>query len=167
MTMGEGTSVVGRKDRWIPGCFILFFVALALLEVWFVTLANRSFTGVVTDDAYAAGPNHSAVLVQREANQHLGWVTTVAFEPGEDLNGRLTLGVRDSDGQVLIADEVRATAERMTRFPQIQTVRFDRRPGGAYVADLAVPLAGRWFIRIRIERDGQAINVIEAVDIRP
>lgn len=159
--MRAGTSVAGKRDRWIPGCFILFFVCLAALEVWFVTLANRSFTGLVTDNAHTVG------LAQREAEQRLGWTAAVAFEQGEDLDGRLTLRVRDADGRALVADAVRATAERMSRFPQIQTVRFDRQPGGEYVANLAVPLAGRWFIRIRIERDGQSIRTIEAIDVRP
>jgi hypothetical protein len=35
------------------------------------------------------------------------------------------------------------------------------------VADLEVPLAGRWFVRARIERGGQSIHAIEEVDIRP
>lgn len=165
--MKERPSVTRMKDRWIPGCFILFFVCLVALEVWFVTLANRSFTGVVTDDAYAIGLNYNEVLAQREAERRLGWTTAIAFEQGGDLDGRLTLSVRDADGQALVADEVRATAERMSRFPQIQTVRFERQSDGEYRADLAVPLAGRWFIRARIERGGQAIQVIEEVDVRP
>ncbi len=165
--MTERTSVAGRRDLWIPGCFILFFIFLFGLLAWFVTLANRSFTGVVTDNAYAIGLNYNEVLARREAEQRLGWKTALSFEQGEKLGGRLTLRVRDADGQLLIADEVRATAERMSRFPQIQTVRYDRQPDGDYVADLSVPLAGRWFIRVRVERGGQAIHVIEEVDVRP
>ncbi|MDK1376802.1 MULTISPECIES: FixH family protein [unclassified Sinorhizobium] len=161
------TFVSGRKDLWIPGCFIFFFILLAGFEVWFVALANRSFTGVVTDNAYAIGLNYNEVLAQREAEKRLGWKTTLSFDEGEKLGGRLTLRVHDADGQLLIADEVRATAERMSRFPQIQAVQYDRQPNGDYVADLSVPLAGRWFIRARIARGGQTVHIIEEVDVRP
>ncbi len=59
-----------RKDLWIPACFILFFVALAGLEAWFVLLANRTFSGEVTDNAYAVGLNYNQVLAQREAERN-------------------------------------------------------------------------------------------------
>ena len=165
--MSKGTAVGTRKDLWIPGCFIAFFVCLAALEIWFVTLANRSFTGLVTDEAYTIGVNYNEVLAQREAERQLGWATSFVFVQGDGLDGRLTLSIRDADGTVLLADEIRATAERMSRFPQIQTVNFERQTGGDYVADLEVPLAGRWFVRARIERGGQSIHAIEEVDIRP
>lgn len=165
--MTGNSATARRKDLWIPGCFILFFVCLAVLEVWFVTLANRSFTGVVTDDAYSIGLNEEELAAQREAARRLSWSTALAFEQGQGLSGRLTLQLSDADGQALVADEVRATAERMTRFPQILTVRFVRQPGGEYLADFSVPLAGRWFVRVRIERDGKALTVIDEVHVRP
>ena len=165
--MSKGTTASARKDLWIPGCFVAFFVCLAALEIWFVTLANRSFTGLVTDEAYTIGVNYNEVLAQREAERQLGWNTSFTFVQGDGLDGRLTLSIRDANGAVLAADEIRATAERMSRFPQIQTVSFERQTGGDYVANLEVPLAGRWFVRVRIERGGQSIHAIEEVDIRP
>ena len=165
--MSDTPATGARRHRWIPACFILFFVCLAGLEIWFVTLANNSFTGVVTDDAYAIGLNYNDVLARREAERQLGWSASFAFAQGQGLDGALTLHIRDADGRPLAADSVRATAERMSRFPQIQAVDFERRAEGEYRADLAVPLAGRWFVRVRIEDDGQAIHVIEEVDVRP
>lgn len=156
-----------RKDLWIPGCFILFFVALAGLEAWFVTLANRTFSGVVTDNAYAVGLNYDAVLAQRAAERRLGWATELTFEQQNELAGRLTLAVTNRDGTALDGLEVRATAERMTRFPQIQTVDFRRQRAGIYAGDLKVPLAGRWFVRVKVEQDGRSVHMIKEVDVLP
>lgn len=165
--MSAQSHAARGKHLWIPGCFVLFFVCLAGLELWFVTIANRTFTGMVTDDAYPIGLNYNEVLERREAERRLGWTTAVTFAQGADLGGELTLSVRDAGGQALVADEVRATAERMSRFPQIQTVSFEPRAAGKYFANLDVPLAGRWFVRVRIERGGQAVHVIEEVNVRP
>lgn len=165
--MSAQSQAAERKHRWIPGCFILFFVCLAGLEIWFVTIANKTFTGMVTDDAYAIGLNYNEVLARREAERRLGWTTTITFSQGADLAGQLMLSLHDADGQALVANEIRATAERMSRFPQIQTVSFEPQATGEYLANLDVPLAGRWFIRVRIERGGQAVHVIEEVDVRP
>lgn len=156
-----------RRDRWIPACFILFFVFLTGLLSWFVVLANQSFTGVVTDNAYAVGLNYNDVLAQRDAEKRLGWATALTFKQGNGLGGDLAFSIRDRDGKPVVADEVRATAELMTRFPQIQAVEYVRRPDGVYEAKLSVPLAGRWFVRARVERDGQSIHVIDEVDVRP
>lgn len=165
--MSGRTTVGARRDLWIPGCFIAFFVCLAGLEIWFVSIANSTFTGLVTDEAYTIGVNYNEVLAQREAERRLGWTTTLSFVQGDGLDGRLALRVHDADGTAIVADELRATAERMSRFPQIQTVNFEREMSGEYVADFKVPLAGRWFVRAKIERGGQSIHVIEEVDIRP
>ena len=165
--MSRPRSESPRKDLWIPGCFIAFFVCLAALEIWFVTLANKSFTGVVTDDAYSTGLNYNAMLAQREAERQLGWSASFTFAQGEGLDGQLTLSLRDGEGQHLRASELRATAERMSRFPQIQAVTFSPQAEGEYGARIEVPLAGRWFIRVRIERDGQVMHVIEEVNVRP
>jgi nitrogen fixation protein FixH len=156
-----------KKVNWIPGCFIMFFVLLFGLESAFVVLASRSFTGLVTDNAYAVGLNYNEVLAQREAEKRLGWKTALSFEQGEKLDGRLSLRVRDANGQLLVADKVRATAERMSRFPQIQAVNYERQPDGSYLAHLSVPLAGRWFIRARIQRGEQVVHIIDEVDVRP
>ena len=76
-------------------CFVLFFVALAGLEAWFVLLANRTFSGVVTDNAYTVGLKYDDVLAQREAERKLGWSTDLSFVQQGGLAGRLTLVVTD------------------------------------------------------------------------
>ncbi|WP_430513784.1 FixH family protein [Pannonibacter phragmitetus] len=165
--MSESASAGDRRDHWIPACFILFFVFLTGLLTWFVVLANQSFTGVVTDNAYAVGLDYNDVLAQREVEKRLGWAATLTFKQGNELGGDLAFIIRDRDGKQVVADEIRATAELMTRFPQIQPVEYVRRPDGVYEAKLSVPLAGRWFIRARVERDGQSIHVIDEVDVQP
>lgn len=165
--MSDAASRVDRKDLWIPASFVLFFVFLTGLLSWFVVIANRSFTGVVTEDAYAIGLNYNDVLALREIEKRLGWATALSFKQEDGLGGLLTFSLRDRDGRPLVADDIRATAERMTRFPQIQKVDYERRADGVYEANLVVPLAGRWFIRARITRNGESIHVIDEVDVRP
>ncbi|PWK74055.1 FixH family protein [Aminobacter sp. AP02] len=156
-----------RKDLWIPAIFIGFFVFLAGVEAWFVTIAHTTFSGVVTDNAYSIGLAYDDVLAQREAERRLGWSSSLQFDRGDGLSGRLTLVARDALGQPLAGLAVHATAERMTRFPQVLPVAFSEISPGRYAAPLAVPLAGRWFIRTKLEKDGAATLSINEVDIDP
>lgn len=161
------TTGKGRWDQWIPRSFILFFIGLAALEIWFVTMATRTFSGLVTDQAYVTGLNYNEILEQRAAEAKLGWVTDLDFAQGNGLRGAVTLAVADAEGQPVAIDEIRATAERMSRHPQIKAVEFSVQPGGFASADLAVPLAGRWFLRLRIARGEDVIHIIEEVDVEP
>lgn len=163
----DATPDARRKDLWIPGCIVLFFVGLISLEVWFVSIANRTFSGLVTDNAYGVGLNYNDVLARREAEKRLGWSADLTFRQHSALAGRLTLVVTDAGGTALNHAVVRGTAELMTRFPQIQPIDFVRQPAGDYQAELRVPLAGRWFVRIKVEQNGQAVHAIEEVDILP
>ncbi|NOV20227.1 hypothetical protein E5S70_29925 [Ensifer adhaerens] len=165
--MTSTDPAASTKDHWIPGCFIMFFVLLFGLEAAFVALASRSFTGLVTDNAYAVGLNYNEVLAQREAEKKLGWKTDLSFEQSEGLAGQLSFRVLDANGQLLVADKVRATAERMSRFPQILAVNYERQPDGSYFARLSVPLAGRWFIRARIQLGEQVLHIIDEVEVYP
>ena len=156
-----------RKDLWIPAIFIGFFVFLAGVEAWFVTIAHTTFSGVVTDNAYSIGLAYDDVLAQREAAKRLGWSSSLQFDRGEGLSGRLTLVAQDAQGKPLTDVTVHATTERMSRFPQILPVAFSEVSPGQYTAQLEVPLAGRWFIRTKLEKDGSAILSINEVDIDP
>lgn len=165
--MSTNSTQSPRKDLWIPACFVAFFICLAGLEIWFVTMATQTFSGLVTDEAYAVGVNYNEVLKQREAERELGWTTIFEFVDGDGLDGELTLTIRDAAGQPLVADNLRATAERMSRHPQIQSVSFDHIGDGAYRAAISVPLGGRWFVRVRIEQGEQVFHAIEEVDFVP
>lgn len=165
--MTKADTGAGRRDHWIPRYFILFFLALIGLEIWFVTIATSTFSGLVTDDAYVTGLNYNDTLEQRRLEQQLGWTADVQFVQQGTLQGQLIVKVLDAQGQPLAPDEIRATAERMSRHPQIQAVTFVVKPDGVATADLKVPLAGRWFVRLRIGRGSDAIHVINEIAIDP
>lgn len=153
------TDAAPRRDLWIPACFVLFFVALAGLQLWFVLLANRSFTGLVTDPRTPAA-SHAPV-------HDPGWSSRLAFTPTGPLAGRLTLTLREAGGGALEPERLIATAERTTRFPQLLPVDFERRADGAYTADLKLPLAGDWAIRLTLVKGGERVERIEMVEVLP
>lgn len=160
------TAQPGKWDHWIPRSFILFFVALAGLEIWFVSMATSTFSGLVTDQAYTTGLNYNEIIEQRRIEDELGWKATIDYIQEEGaLKGKLVLRVLDRDGQPLAPDDIRATAEKMSRHPQIQAVDFNVQPDGTATADLDVPLAGRWFLRLRVGHGEDAIHLIREVDI--
>ncbi len=156
-----------RRDRWIPFAFVGFFLALAGLQAWFVILAYGTFSGLVTDRPYSTGLAYDAVIAAREAETAQGWTAALAFTPTGALTGRVTLTVTGSDHTPLTDMVVRGTVERMTKFPQILPLAFAPTKPGEQTAMFAAPLAGRWFVRVRIEQGAQVLHRIFEVDVQP
>jgi nitrogen fixation protein FixH len=156
-----------KRDLWIPRAFVGFFIGLAILESGFITLAYRSFTGVVTDQPYAEGLNYNQNLAAREAEKALGWTVQSHFISNSSLTGRMTLDLSDKDGHILKDATVLATAERMTEFPQVLPVTFKEDNPGQQVSSFTLPLPGRWFIRLKVTKDGHAIHKIIEVEVSP
>lgn len=158
--MSRGSAAPGaRRDLWIPAGFVLFFVALAGLQLWFVLLANRTFTGLVTDPRPAAQAHGTPAATD--------WSARLSFAQTGALAGRLALALVGADGAPLAVDRLTATAERTTRFPQLLPIDFTPAGPGRYEAPLRLPLAGDWAIRLQVTRAGRTSERIETVEVAP
>lgn len=163
--MTEGQDRETRRNLWIPAAFVLFFIALAGLQAWFVMLAQSTFTGVVTDQPYGLRRAHEGDTNAR--NAALGWKVNLIYEPKGPLTITLHLDLKDTAGQPLIMELVRATAERATKFPQVVPVVFRAVAPGHYRAELNLPLAGKWTVRTVLMAGGDEIERIDAIEVDP
>lgn len=153
------TSPSPRRDLWIPAGFVLFFVALAGLQLWFVLLANRSFSGLVTDPKPASGVHAAAHAPD--------WTARLAFVPSEALAGTLAVEIAAANGAPLTPDRLIATAERATRFPQLLPIALREVGPGRFEAPLRLPLAGDWAIRLILTQAGATSERIETLEVAP
>lgn len=153
------TSPSPRRDAWIPAGFVLFFIALAGLQLWFVLLANRSFSGLVTDPKPASGVHAAAHAPD--------WTARLALVPDTPLAGTLSLELKGADGAPLTPDRLVATAERATRFPQLLPIAFNAVGPGRFEAPLRLPLAGDWSVRLTLTQAGATSERIETLEVTP
>ncbi|MBN9021026.1 MAG: FixH family protein [Rhizobiales bacterium] len=150
----------GRRDRWIPAAFVLFFVGLAGIEAWFIVLAESSFSGLVTERPALATDAAPAAT-------GTGLRADVAFEQTDGLAGRLTISIADGHGERIPVEGLRITAERLTRFPQRLPVRVVETAAGLYTAEIRLPLAGPWTIRSAVSIKGETIEQFDSIEVAP
>ncbi|MBJ7414553.1 MAG: FixH family protein [Niveispirillum sp.] len=155
-----------KKDRWIPWAFVGFFVFLAVVQGSFVTVAIRTFPGLVTDRPYATGLSYNQVLKEQAAEAALGWQVETTFTADSPLSGHLTATVRDAQGQPLDV-AVEAQAERMTRFPQVVTLTATVIGPGRTALPMHLPVAGRWFVRLTLRQGDHHVQRIVEVEVWP
>lgn len=155
-----------KNDRWIPWAFVGFFVILAVVQGSFVTLAIRTFPGLVTDRPYATGLSYNQVLKEQAAEAALGWQVETVFAADGPLSGHLTLTIHDAQGRPLDV-AVEAQAERMTRFPQVVTLMPNADGPGHMTLPLHLPVAGRWFVRLTLRNGDHHLQRIVEVEVWP
>lgn len=155
-----------KNDRWIPWAFVGFFVLLFVVQGSFVTLAIRTFPGLVTDRPYATGLSYNEVLKEQTAEAALGWQVETAFTADGPLSGNLTVTVRDAQGQPLDVS-IDAQAERMTRFPQVVTLTATAAGPGRMTLPMRLPVAGRWFVRLTLRQGDHRMQRIVEVEVWP
>ncbi len=155
-----------RRDRWIPFAFVGFFLFLAVLEGDFIRIAYQSFTGLVTDEAYATGLDYNEILAAREAEKRLGWTVDGRFEATGPLQGRFHVTFRDRDGRPLEAG-LTVTAERLTRLAQILPVTMVEAAPGEWDGVVKLPLAGHWSIRVIAHAGDDKVHRIVDIEVEP
>lgn len=155
-----------QHDRWIPLGFIGLFLLLFALEANFIAIAYRSFTGLVTDEPYATGLHYNEIIAAREAEQRLGWQIESAAAPVAALENRLAVTLRDRDGRPLSAN-LKVTAERMTRFPQVIPIEMTEVAPGQWQGLARLPLAGRWSLRLIVTAGSDKVHRITEIEVEP
>lgn len=124
-----------------------FFALIVGLDVWFATLAYRTFPGQVSDTPYEDGVAYNRRLAQEAAQASLGWQAAAAADPG-----RVRLELRDASGAPLSGLTVTGRLERPATEAGRITLAFREAGPGRYEA--AVPgAAGAWDLSFRAAAD--------------
>lgn len=149
----------GRTALWL---FLAFFGVVFAANGVFLYLASASWTGLTTEDAYRKGIAYNRTIERAAAQRALGWQTAVSLEAAEGGARRLALTLRDRADAPIDGRTVKATLRR----PGVAGGDIETALGwtaaGYYAADLILPYAGRWDVRIEIgRRSGELPYLIE------
>lgn len=131
-------------DKWIPWFFVLFFIVIATLDGIFVTLALRTHTGTVTENAFEKGVAYNNVLKEARERDALGWNADITL--GDDNN--LIVSLRGKDGSVLKGARVSVKMVRPAQDGYDYEITLTDEGNGLYAAPANLPLPGQWQARI-------------------
>jgi len=147
--MTVARPITGRQVLWgFIGFFGLIFAANAVL----VFLALDSWTGLETEHHYQKGLAYNRVL-EADARQHeLGWTGNIAARSLPEGRARLEISLSDRDGKPLDGATVVAKFIRPTVEGYDFTTPLTPAGPGQYLAEVALPLAGQWDMRVVAQR---------------
>lgn len=154
------------NGRWIPWVFVAAFGVVFLANGALVYLGAKSWTGLETEDPYEKGIAYNRALAGARDQAARGWQLAADFA-GRAADGRLTVSLRDRDGQPLTGARVRVLFVRPTHEGFDREAALAALGAGRYGADIALPLAGQWDLRLLVSHDGASHQAVRRLHIAP
>lgn len=148
MRLDQPRRLTGRQVLWILIASFGFIFAVNGTMAW---LAEKSFPGLVSNDAYREGLEYNKTLAARAAQSALGWRADVTVT-GAGTTRTVTASLRDRDGHPL--DGMAVTA----RLVRPVVAGFDRKLAlaegapGVYRTEAVLPALGNWRLEIDATR---------------
>lgn len=145
-------EAAGRRPGWyIPYFFLAFFAVVIGVNGVMLYFATSTFNGLQTEDHFMKGIKYNEDLAGAKAQAERAWKVNLAFESPEPGKGRVSLDLRDKDGNLLKDAKVRIKFIRPTMQGFDRTIQPEYAGDGRYVAGLDLPLPGIWDMRLAIE----------------
>ncbi len=143
-----------RKSLWIPALFVGLMLLVVVVNGTMMYFAESTFSGLDTDQAYQEGLDYNTTLQEAAASAALGWTAKTAFTPTAAGSRHVTVTITDKAGAPVAGLHLTGHLVRpvSTAFDQVLTLRPEA--AGTYGADVALPAAGSWELRLSA-RDGK------------
>jgi nitrogen fixation protein FixH len=159
MTSTPSTPAEGSSGGWtltgrhVLGVVVGFFAVIIALNIWFLTLAYRTFPGQVSDTPYEDGLAFNQRLAAQAAQARLGWEAAAAADsrgPWVELS--------DAEGGPLRGLTVTGRLERPATEAGHRLLAFRETSPGRYEAP-AGGLTGAWDLSFRaVDPQGRAFE---------
>ncbi len=157
-----------RRPRswWIPWAFVGFFLVVFGANGIMVFFAFNSWTGLATEDAYIKGLAYNEQIADARDQQTLGWKAELGFAPNGAQRGTLELDLKDRHGTPISGADVTAVFVRPTHAGHDLEITLENAGGGLYAAEVALPLAGQWDVRLRAEHERGGYRVERRIVVK-
>lgn len=156
-----------QRSRWIPWAFVAFFGVVLAVNVTMIVVGFATWPGLDTTDAYQRGLAYDRAIEAANAEAVLGWDADLAVSregPGRAL---VEVALSDRDGNLIEDARVRARLVRPTHEGQDLELDLPHHQGGRYLAEVELPLAGQWEVRVVADHRGQRRHLVERVYLAP
>jgi nitrogen fixation protein FixH len=165
--MASVLAVQRDRSRWIPWAFVAFFGVVLLANGAMIWLAFATWTGLETEGAYQKGLAYNRTLEEARMQAALGWQVDLALDRTGGRRLALRLELADGHGSLIQDAEVTVAFVRPTHDGYDRTIDVPHRYGGAYDAEVALPLAGQWDLHLTILARGEQWRETRRVYLRP
>ncbi|NBV05910.1 MAG: hypothetical protein EBS06_01565 [Proteobacteria bacterium] len=154
--MTDKESSATKKSK-IPYFFFVFFAVILLVNIIYIYLSQKTWRGLVTDDAYHKGLHYNDVIAGANEQKELGWKMKISYKNSKNKSGELEIFLQDKNNKKISDAVVTTFFKRPTQDGKdfSQEIRFIN---GRYFAKINFPLAGQWDFIINANKGEEAFQ---------
>lgn len=144
------------KQFPIWGWFYVFFGVIFIMNGIMIYIANTSWTGLDTDNAYQKGLNYNKQLSQKEQQNASGWQAEITFKKTNNKQtGNLYVGISTAEGNPVENVSAIIKIQRPTNSEFDTEYAFETRSDGIFDWPISFPLEGQWDIKVEVMKEEQ------------
>ncbi len=131
------------KKSKIPYFFFVFFAVIFVVNIIYIYVSQKTWRGIVTQDAYHKGLHYNDVIAEAKKQKELGWEMQISYKNFGAKKGEVKVILTDKNGAKISDAEVTITLKR----PIQEGVDFTKKLfllEKAYQAEIEFPFAGQW-----------------------
>jgi nitrogen fixation protein FixH len=138
-------AISARKpiDKYIPWMVVVFFLIFIAVDAVMVTLAVRTQTGIVTEQAYEKGLAYNQALDAAEAQKSWGWMSVISLQADT-----LSFSLKDKNFQIIQGAEVTAIIRRPVQDGYDVSYSLTETINGDYQTQVNFPMPGEWDVKV-------------------
>lgn len=162
-----------QQGWWYPYIFVGGFGVVLAVNLILLFFATSTFNGLETANAYEKGLAYNEEIAAAEAQAALGWTGILEAEgrlpdtPGlEERPTKVRFTVSGPEGRPVDGLGVSAVIRRPTVAGFDQTVTLSPVGPGTYGADVVLPMAGQWEVRLKATRGDDIYRLRERIFVR-
>ena len=156
-----------QPNVWIPAAFFAFFGVIFLANGIMIWSALGSWRGLETESPWAEYAAYEGEVDTAAAERVQSWQVDIEVTPSANGDTRIAVALRNRNGQAVAAGRVRAGFIRPTDEGYDTMAQLSPTGPGTYAADVTLPLAGLWEVRVVAEHDGAKIQRRKRVNLQP
>jgi nitrogen fixation protein FixH len=138
-----------RRSLWIPAIFVGGMLVVIAVNATLIYFATHTFSGLDTDKYYQEGVQYNTAIKEGAESAALGWRAQIEIQSTGE-SRRLHVWMVDKAGLPISGLRIEAHVVRpvSTAFDQVLALSPSVTEPGVYVADLKLPAAGVWDVRL-------------------
>jgi nitrogen fixation protein FixH len=135
-----------KRIAWI---FAIFFSTFIIVDIAYITIAEKTWRGLVTEDGYQKGLQYNQTIEAVKEQKELGWKLQIKYQATDTKKGVLLVELLNKNNQKIVDANLVANIKRPVQIGQdfVVELKFDAETA-SYNSVVEFPMIGQWDVEI-------------------
>ncbi|MFT6220583.1 MAG: nitrogen fixation protein FixH [Myxococcota bacterium] len=156
-----------KTNRLILFCFIAFFSTFLIVDIIYITISQKTWRGLATEDGYKKGLKYNETIEAVKKQKELGWDSKIKYQKKNSKKGFLQVDLLDKNDQKIRDANLTANFKRPAQVGYDFSLQLKFNSNiSQYRSEVKFPLIGQWDIEIIAEKDSSIHQKVKRIVVQ-